>query len=246
MTDYDEDTKTYQNWSITESLYSQLEWTTFLEQLGTVEGLNILELACGDGRLSRRLMERGANSVQSSDVSAAMIASAAAQNRLPDGSRRYPTLTYRVLDACDPDFEIIHPVELVTAMYLFHYASSEEKLNQMGALIGRNLRPGGRFLCYTINPDYDFEEQNPNMEEVFGFRYKIVEPPEYRLVIGDFEAHMWQWSKEAHEHALTEAGLRDIRWHPLKLPEESADKTASIEWYLENPSCIVVSARMPE
>lgn len=246
MTDYDDDSKTYQDWSVTESLYSLLEWTTFLDQLGSVEGLNILDLACGEGRLSRVLMERGAHSVHGTDISAEMIANAAAQNLLADGSRKYQTLTYRVGDARDPDFQLIHPVDLVTSMYLFHYASNEDDLNSMGALIGRNVRPGGRFLCYTINPDYDFEQQYPEMETVFGFRYKVVDPPEYRLVIGDFEAHMWQWSKAAHEHALSEAGLVDITWHPLKMPEEKTEETEKVSWYLENPSCIVISARKPE
>jgi hypothetical protein len=129
--------------------------------------------------------------------------------------------------------------------YLFHYATSVEDLNAMGRFVGRNLEPGRRFVSYTINPDYDFERQDPTMEEVFGFRYKIVDPPEYRLVIGDFEASMWQWSRQDHQRGLQAAGFENIRWHPLALPEVRQDLAASLQWYLDNPSLIVLSAQKP-
>ena len=110
----------------------------------------------------------------------------------------------------------------------------------MCRFIGRNLKSGGWFVTYTINPDYDFERQAPQMAEAFGFSYRIVRPPEYRLVIGDFDVPIWQWSKADHETGLEQAaGLVDIRWRNLDAPEGRKDLERSLDWYLENPSCIV-------
>ena len=241
MADYDKHGDIYSRWSIKETPYSVLEWHTFLHVLGSVKGLRILDVACGDGRLSRGLMDLGAKSVLGTDISEKMIAAAVEKN-LPEADVHFDRLGYETIDARDPDFVLDVPVDLVTAMYLFHYASSVDDLNAMCRFVGRNLRPGGRFVCYTINPDYDFERQYPQMGDVFGFHYEIFEPPEYRLVIGDFKAKMWQWSREDHEQGLKDAGLERVRWHPLALPDDRKDLAPSLQWYLDNPSLIVLSA----
>lgn len=241
MADYDRHGDIYSRWSIKETLYSVLEWHSFLRVLGSVEGLRVLDVACGDGRLSRGLMDLGAKSVLGTDVSEQMVAAAVEKNR-PGAEPRYDELQYRTVDARNPGFVIDPAPDLVTAMYLFHYATSVEDLFAMCRFVGRNLRPGGRFVCYTLNPDYDFEQQYPLMEDVFGFRYKTVDPPEYSLVIGDFEARIWQWSRADHERGLKEAGFARIRWHPLALPEDRKDLAPSMQWYLDNPSLIVLSA----
>ncbi|MEX3009506.1 class I SAM-dependent methyltransferase [Hoeflea sp. TYP-13] len=241
MTDYDRQGDIYSRWSIKETLYSVLEWHTFLQVLGSVKGLDILDVACGDGRLSRGLMDHGAKSVLGTDISENMIAAANEKNR-PDAESHHDGLHYQTVDARDEAFRLETPVDLVTAMYLFHYATSVDDLDRMCRFVSRNLRPGGRFVCYTINPEYDFERQYPLMADAFGFRYKTVDPPEYRLVIGDFEAKMWQWSKAEHEGGLKKAGLTNIRWHALALPENRKDLAPSVQWYLDNPSLIVLSA----
>lgn len=241
MTDYDHNTARYQNWSKTDSIYSHLEWFVFLKTLGDVTGKHVLDVACGEGRLSRALMDMGAFSVIGTDVSSEMIDRAQKQNA-PENDHYLPRLTYQVKDACDDDFSLNPAVDLVTAMYLFHYADSEESLTRMCRFLSRNLKPGGLFLTYTINPDYDFKKQYADMETVFGFRYEISKASHYHLVIGDFKARMWQWSKTAHERCLKQAGFENILWHPLRLAPEESKLKSSVEWYLKNPSCIVLSA----
>ena len=80
------------------------------------------------------------------------------------------------------------------------------------------------------------------MADLFGFRYKIVDPPEHCLVIGDFEARMWQWSRAEHEEGLRRAGLVNVKWHALTLPDDRKDLKRSLQWYLDNPSLVVLSA----
>ncbi|MEH6524465.1 MAG: class I SAM-dependent methyltransferase [Sneathiella sp.] len=241
MTDYDHKTGRYQKWSKTDSVYSHLEWHVFLQTLGNISDKRILDVACGEGRLSRALMDMGAKSVVGTDISAEMVDRARLQN-LPSSEMHWENLTYQVKDACDENFSLPSPVDVVTAMYLFHYAETEEYLLRMCQFLSRSLKHGGRFLTYTINPEYDFENQYPDMEKIFGFRYEINDPPNYHLVIGDFKARMWQWSKAIHERCLEQAGFTNIVWHPLQLASEDAELEPSVLWYLENPSCIVLGA----
>lgn len=242
MTDYDKLGDIYSRWSIKETPYSVLEWHMFLQVLGPVAGQRILDVACGDGRLSRGLMDLGAQSVLGTDISEEMIAAANDRNQAADAAH-FDVLEYQVVDARNPAFTLPEPVDLVTAMYLFHYASSVDDLNAMCRFVSRNLKPEGRFVCYTLNPDYDFERQDPRMEEMFGFHYAPIDPPEYHLVIGEFEASMWHWSRQDHEEGLRVAGFDEIQWHALALPDERQDLAASVQWYLDNPSLIVLSAR---
>lgn len=245
MEDYDQNTDIYQRWSKTDSVYSLLEWYVFLKTIGSVKGLDVLDVACGEGRLSRLLMKHGARSVVGVDISSEMIARAEKEN-LPGGSEgHYDALRYEIVSAADEAFMLDHPVALVTALYLFHYAASEEELDRMCRFIGRNTKAGGRVVTYGINPDHDFENQRPEMAKLFGFHYRTVAPPEYALIIGDFEVPIWQWSRRAHEDGLADAGFVNIHWHPLALPPAHRDLAPSVQWYLDNPSCIVLEAEKP-
>ena len=144
--DYDANIDAYRRWSLSDNVYWLIEQTRYFEVLGPVLNLNILELACGDGRISRMLMDRGARSVLGTDISEEMIKQAVAKNQDEHGGPVYPTLQHEVVDACDDTFTLEHPADIVTAMYLFHYAPSESALEQMCRHISRNLKPGGRLV----------------------------------------------------------------------------------------------------
>jgi len=242
MSYHDQDADIYLQWSESDTPYRILEWYVFLRTIGSVRGLNVLDLACGDGRVPRALMERGAAWVVGTDISSKMIEEARALNSPGGDGPHFEHLRYEVVDACNQTWTLDPKADLVTAMYLFHYASNEDDLFKMCHQIGRSLKGGGRFVTYTVNPDYDFEKQYPDMEKEFGFRYRIVAPPKYELIIGGFAADIWQWGKSVHEEGLKEAGLKNIRWHPLELPPEHQELEPQVEWYLKNPSLIVLSA----
>ncbi len=245
MTTYQQDPDTYAQWSKSESAYSALEWYVFLRTIGDVTGKTVLDLACGDGRLSRHLVDLGAAQVLGTDVTVSMIDKAITQNSPDQPSFRSDMLSYKVVDAADPTFVLSEPVDLVTAMYLFHYAPDRDHLRAMCDHIGRNLKPGGRFVTYTINPEYNFDSQHPDMEREFGFRYAVCDPPHYKLIIDGFDVDIWQWSTEDHESGLRDAGLTHIGWHPLELPPDRMSLTPRVSWYLQNPSCVVLSAEKP-
>ena len=112
---------------------------------GSVSGCNVLDMACGDGRTARCLMELGAQSVLGVDVSQKMIDGARRKNRT-DGGHRFDALRFETVDARDQSFVLDEAVDIVTAMYLFHYAGSRDELFRMCRFIGRNLKSGGRFV----------------------------------------------------------------------------------------------------
>ena len=248
MPEYDDFAETYQHWSVKAPPYRQIELYSFFKVLGSVRGLSILDLAAGEGRISRLLMEGGAASVLGTDISPEMVRRAKEQNDPATASRRdpswrtWPALRYIVLDARDRTFQLEAPVDLVTAAYLFHYAPSEEDLGLMAELIARNLKGGGRFVTYTINPDYNLGQKDPRLSALCGFEYEAVVAPEYHLIIDNDRVSIWQWSQEAHETHLLQAGLTDIRWHPLQAPPGAPELASKMDFYLTNPSCIVLSA----
>lgn len=245
MTDYDEHADVYRAWYESNSPYWLVEQTRFFEVLGSVQNLDILELVCGDGRISRMLMDRGARSVRGIDISDEMVQRAKMRNRNEQGEIVYPGLSFSVVDVCDEIFTLDNPVDLVAAMYLFHYASSKTALSQMCQLISRNLRPGGRFVAYTVNPNYDFSRQDSRLEPAFGFAYEVVDLPHCHLMFDGQAFDMWHWSQDDHEAALKDAGLTNIQWHPVCLPDSKRELAKSVEWYFDNPCCIVVSAEKP-
>lgn len=244
MKDYDEHGGAYQDWCQGESSYWLLEQTRFFQVIGSVQDLNVLELACGDGRISRMLMERGAAKVLATDISPRMIKSAVGKNRDTRGNVVYPHLSFQVLDACDSGFQLDPPADRVLAMYLFHYAPSRVGLRKIAQLISRNLKPGGRFVAYTLNL-YDCSQQDPRLAERFGFAYRPIDPPHYELRFGQDAIDIWQWSEEDHRVALEGAGLTDIHWYAPCLPEEISESSHEVQWYIDNPSCVVVSANKP-
>ncbi|WP_305986256.1 trans-aconitate 2-methyltransferase [Roseibium sp. MMSF_3544] len=245
MADYDRNPSPYLQQSVSDNPYRLLEWTVFMDVLGPVTGKRVLDLACGDGRLTRILAHGGAAEVLGLDISEEMLDRARAQNAEGEAEAFPDKVTYAEVSAADATFELTPPVDIVTAMYLFHYAQSVDELDRMGEMIGRNLGPGGRFVTYTINPDYDFSSAPDDMEARIGFKYRIIDPPAHALVIKDFEVPIWQWSRTRHEKALRKGGLTDIRWHPLRFPPEQRHHVVGWAWYLDNPSCIVLSAAKP-
>ncbi len=119
--------------------------------LGHVSGLRVLEIACGNGRLSRRLAQRGAR-VLAIDASGEMIRYARERETLA------PTGTdYRVGDAAslgslaDGSFDLV-----VAGMALMDIADAEGALRETG----RALCNGGRFVASMIHPCFDTGEEH--------------------------------------------------------------------------------------
>ncbi len=88
-------------------------------------------------------------------------------------------------------FKLASPADALIAIYLFHYAESEDELFQMRRFIDRNLTTGGRFVTYTINPAYNFGIAPSDMEAQIGFHCRVIAALQFALAIEDFEVPIW-------------------------------------------------------
>jgi len=182
--------------------------------VGPLEGTRVLDLACGFGFYTRLLKQQGAAQVVGVDLSPEMILLARANEQAePLG------VTYRVGDAT-----VLPPLgafDLVTAIYLLNYATSKDQLLGMCRNAYDHLVPGGRFVTYTVNPAYTLSKPNGAK---YGSYFRRLTPEEDRYVCdGEFVTEpptpyqCYQWSREAHEQAIKEAGFRTFAWYPSEV-----------------------------
>ncbi|MFY0580884.1 class I SAM-dependent methyltransferase [Cystobacter fuscus] len=124
---------------------------TFLKLVGDLHGQRALDLACGAGYYTRLLKQQGAENVIGVDVSPEMVAIARQREQ-----EHRQGIQYHVANAAQlPHLGDFH---LVTAIYLLNYASTREELLGMCRGAHTNLEQGGRFIAFTIDPNFVLEK----------------------------------------------------------------------------------------
>ncbi|HWE35849.1 MAG TPA: class I SAM-dependent methyltransferase [Isosphaeraceae bacterium] len=188
---------------------AHVEAHTFFRMLGDVNGLDLLDLACGEGHYSRQIRRRGAARVVGADLSAEMIALARQQeDRNPIG------VEYILAPA--EQLGVVGAFDVVTAAYLLNCAPTRRHLEAMCRTIAANLRPGGRFVA--INTGYDIGP--PADTAKYGWRTTAettgVDGGERRLTFllgaDSFTITNYAHSRASYDAALRAAGFKTIRW----------------------------------
>jgi SAM-dependent methyltransferase len=168
-----------------------------------------LDLACGEGRYTRRLKQMGFTRVVGTDISEEMIQMAKEQELAsPLG------VEYFVGDAGSRtrwgEFD------LATAWFLLHYANSKEHLEQMCVTIADNLKKGGVFIAYQSNP---FASQTRESLDYGEIRRVVGEEREgadieVTLIDGQDRINFIRklWKPETYEVALKKAGFSSVQW----------------------------------
>ena len=225
---YDKIARQYQR-SKTLPFRQYIEWYTYKKLLGDVSGLSVLDLACGDGFYSRRIMERGAGRVVGVDISRVMIEHARKKNQAAQGPIEY--IQGDVLDQKNyGDFD------LVVASYLLNYARTPEQMSDMCRTIAINLKPGGRFVSINNNPD-----QSPASFifcRKYGFTKTISEPLQNGTAIRyefhrggqEFRIDNYYLSRQIHEQAFEKNGLNDFRWINIEVDPEGVRRFGYDYW----------------
>ena len=218
-----------------------IERHTLFGALGDIRGLRVLDLACGEGFYTRLLKMAGAAEVTGVDISEEMV-------RLAERQEREHPLGCRYACADVADYQPVGAVDLVTAVYLLHYAGSGAKLLRLLEVCHAALRPGGRLVGFNDNV------LDPPRGTVSWSKYGIVKtgaaipragaPIRYRITNEDgasFEFDNYYESPETYAQAFREAGFRDFRWLGVSLdPAERGNPF----WddFLKNPPVIAFSA----
>lgn len=201
-----------------------IERYTLFELLGEVRGRRVLDLACGEGHYTRLLRKAGAAGVTGVDISSGMI-------RLAEEEERRAPLGCRYVCADVADFEPAGEVDLIVAMYLFHYAGSAQKLLRFCQICRTALGPGGRVVGFLDNvrcpPDgsrersdfrkYGFEkrcepERPRGPEEGDGVWYRFLGGSS-----GPFEFCNFFLKPETYEKTFRAAGFTRFRWQGVLL-----------------------------
>lgn len=126
-----------------QDVYDDPPMVALLHLLGDVATLRILDLACGQGRLSRELARRGAQ-VVGVDISPAMLERAQAREA------QHPFhITYLLADASS---HIALPNESFDGVTCSFGLSDIDDLDGLITNVSRLLRPGGFFAFSLLHP----------------------------------------------------------------------------------------------
>ena len=203
-----------------------VEEPTFLSMLGPLEGLRVLDLACGSGHFSRKFCELGAAQVLGVDISSEMIAEA---ERLgdPSASGTQPLgegLSYIAADASGYRPDKGQLFDLVTAQYLFPYASTTEELTNMCTAAFTALTPGGQFKSVSTGIDdtrppkiasesmayamsWEGEGEGVSLHDGICVQLTLLAAGTEGVTFPNY-----LWSRETIAQTLTKVGFESVQW----------------------------------
>ncbi len=221
-----------------------IEHFGLFDLLGDLKGKTVLDLACGEGHYSRKLMRAGAAGVLGVDVSPRMIELAQAEEaREPLGAR------YLVEDVAR--LKLPEKFDLVLASYLFNYARSAEELRALAEPAFQALKPGGRLIGVNNN-----QEQPP---ETFGDsrKYGFIKSASGPLREGtpityiiyqngnSFQFDNYYLSTPTCDQVLRQAGFREVVWHAPRVSPAGLQEFGPEYWreFLANPPVILIECR---
>jgi toxoflavin synthase len=208
---------------------THIEAFSLLDLIGQPAGLNIVDLACGEGFYTRMVRQKGAARVTGVDLSDGMIELA----RKQEAEHRLG-IEYLVGDA--RYVELNEKCDLVMSAYLLNYAHERGELRAMCHGIARCLKPGGRFVTVNSSPRLHFPSA-PSYRK-YGFETKVVgdwregAPITWTFYLddGSFEIENYYLDQSIHEEAFRAAGFREVRWHQPQLSPQGAAELGSDFW----------------
>ena len=116
-----------------------------LEKLGNVAGLDVLDLGCGEGYLSRQLAEAGAHRVVGIDLSTSMIQAAKEQNASDHHPIEYHAADLRSWTLQPKSFD------RAIAVFLFNYLKLRESVSIL-AKCRESLKKNGQLILTLPHP----------------------------------------------------------------------------------------------
>lgn len=223
---YDNIAKQYRNSK--KRIFYKITDYSIKNKLGDISGLDILDLACGEGYITRQLKNLGAKNVIGVDISSEMIKLAKKQEQNKPKGIKY---------ICSPvqDLGKIGKFDIITGVFLLHYATSKKELFAFCKTISDNLKPDGRFIganslgikkrLYNNFKNYDVEYIIPT---------KIQDGQKFKLVVNygwqKIEIAMYHYSRKLYNEILKKSGFRKIKWSNFIIPPEIVQNKQAGHW----------------
>lgn len=201
----------------------------------------VLELACGTGFYTRKLLSWGASHVTAVDISPVMISTA--QKALPEDMK--DQVSFCVADCTQVDMwnnselkDQKGGFDFVIAAWLLNYAASEEEMRRMFENVYSALKPGGKIITLTINAGIIdmFQPNDPasENEKHLGYIYKILERLDdgYSMRCHAFaeppiEFDFYFLREDVYSKAAFEARMSQLAWSVVLPDEEDLQKLVS-------------------
>ncbi len=208
--------------------------------LPDLSGRSVVDLACGEGIYSRKLLRRGAARVVGVDISPEMIALARREEEAAPLGVEYVCSDVATV-------ELGERFDVALCCFLFNYARSRTELRALVQSVARLVKPGGLVVgCndYPDNPPAHYERYRD-----YGFVKLGGEDPEegdtirYRFFNPDgtaFELDNYYLPTEAYRSEFAGAGFTSFDW---VLPQVAPEGLAAFEagfWddYVESPPIV--------
>jgi SAM-dependent methyltransferase len=224
-----------------------LEEPSVLKRLGNIDRLNCLDLACGLGNWCGFLVRHGAAKVVGVDISERMIK--AARESLPE--EMVSKVSFDVKDCSKPVSIDGGPFDVVFAGWFLNYAPDYDTMVRMWTNIHRNLKPGGKFIGITPNthcPMFEPVDDGYGMIcvpiETVGEGWKCRLTAHLEQGVVEFENY--HFMHDLYEKAASEAGMINLKWHPVVPPNDSRYEEGFWDAYFLRPHMNIVTANKPE
>lgn len=224
--------------------WRSIEEHTLFSRLPDLSGLKVLDIACGDGIYTRKLVERGAKDILGIDISSKMVELAQQEeSKNPLGTR------YEVGDAAGLEYE--QTFDLVFAAYLFNYAQTPAELASYCKSIFKSLKPGGRLISMNDNPHNAPEDYG--LYEKYGFVKSCTLPRTTGTPItytiknpdgSEFTFDNYFHTPTAYLDAFVDAGFQQFQWINPELSTQHLAASDVSHWdcFIEKPPVIAMQA----
>ena len=219
---------------------TELTDAAVLEAIGACDGLTVLDAGCGEGYLSRELVQRGAARVVGVDRSPSLVTAATA------AGQRCGSMSFKVGDIARLPLDA-DEFDLVVANHVFNEV---QDINVPAREFARVLRTSGRLIILMLHPCFYDPRAGRQaavirpVQEYFSVR-AVEQHFEVDGLVSPSPAIWWMRPLEAYAQALTEAGFY---LSGMQEPHPSLEQFTASSWWRENfprPLFLLVTAVKP-
>ena len=221
---------------------------TFFKAVGEVRGLQLLDVACGEGFYSRQFRDAGAE-VVGVDISCEMIRLAKEKEAQQSKGIRYEVADATAL-AQFVEQTGLKLFDLAVAEWLLDYADTLEMLRQMCRSLASVVKPGGRFI--HLGGCFDSIFNHPETFPFYGIELEILnsggDGSRCRWTVSadgeSVSAENTMWTPATITTELEAAGFTDVQWPAAEIGAKGIETMGQDYWleYLKHPYHAVTTA----